>query len=101
LGGTKTNREKYFMNKAEKKQLKTQAHPLKPVIIIGAKGLTQPVLDETNIALDAHELIKIKINGADKAERLEMASSLCDTLQAEFIQLIGFIVVVYRKKVNS
>ena len=89
------------MNKDKKKQLKAEAHSLKPVIIIGAKGLTQPVLDETNIALDAHELIKIKINGADKTERLEIATALCDNLKAEFIQLIGFIAVVYRKKVDS
>ncbi|MCH9756627.1 MAG: YhbY family RNA-binding protein [Gammaproteobacteria bacterium] len=85
------------MDKAVKKQLKAQAHHLNPVIIIGAKGLTPAVLDETNIALDAHELIKIKVNGADKAERLDITTSLCDALQAEFIQLIGHIAIVYRK----
>ncbi len=96
-GGTSTSRDKDSMNKSEKKRLKAEAHRLNPVIIIGAKGLTQPVLDETNIALDTHELIKIKVNAADKAERLEIAESLCDTLKAEFLQLIGSIAIVYRK----
>ncbi len=90
------------MNKADKKRLKAEAHRLNPVIIIGAKGLTQPVIDETSIALDAHELIKVKINGAaDKEERMEIANSLCDALEAEFIQLIGNMAIIYRENEDN
>ena len=86
------------MTKTEKQTLKAQAHHLNPVIIVGSKGLTNAVVDETDCALEAHELIKVKINGADKAERLSIATSLCDSLKADFIQLIGSIAILYRER---
>lgn len=86
------------MTKIDKQSLKARAHHLNPVIIIGAKGLTSAVLEETNIALEAHELIKVKINAADKDEKLDIANSICDSLSADFIQLIGNIAILYRKR---
>lgn len=85
------------MTKSGKKNLKAQAHHLNPVIMIGSNGLTPQVLDETNVALDAHELIKVKINGVDKKERLLISTSICDALGADFIQLIGNIAIIHRK----
>ena len=85
------------MNNVMKKNLKAQAHHLKPVIIVGSKGVTDALIEETNIALQAHELIKIKVNGEDKRCRQAIAIALCDALTAEFIQLIGSIAIVYRK----
>lgn len=86
------------MTKNGKQNLKAQAHHLNPVVIVGSKGLTNAVMDETDIALEAHELIKVKINGADKSERLSIATSLCDSLKADFIQLIGSIAILYRER---
>jgi RNA-binding protein len=80
-----------------KKALKAKAHHLKPVILLGAKGLTEPVVCETNNALLAHELIKVKINGAEKEDRLKIAHELCAQLQAEFVQMIGNTLIIYRK----
>jgi RNA-binding protein len=85
------------MNKSIKQNLKAQAHHLNPVVIIGSKGLTSAVIEETNLALQAHELIKVKVNGAEKNERKDIAASLCNSLQADFIQLIGCIAIIYRK----
>jgi RNA-binding protein len=68
------------------------------VILLGAKGLTEAVITETDIALEAHELIKVKINGAEKDDRIAMANSLCETLKAELVQMIGNTAVLYRKR---
>jgi RNA-binding protein len=84
--------EKHFIN-----TLKKRAHHLKPVIIIGANGISQAVLDEADIALNAHELIKVKINGADKESRKSMGQTFCQELNAKCITQIGSIMVVYRK----
>jgi RNA-binding protein len=84
------------VNPAQKKKLKSQAHPLKPVITIGQQGLTDAVLKETDLTLNAHELIKIKIR-AEKATRQQICEHLCQKLQAEPVQHIGQIIVVYRK----
>ncbi|MFA6301876.1 MAG: ribosome assembly RNA-binding protein YhbY [Legionella sp.] len=85
------------MDTSTKKALKAQAHHLKPVILLGAKGLTEAVIAETDIALQAHELIKVKISGTEKEDRIIMADELALKVQAELVQLIGNTVILYRK----
>ena len=53
----------------KKKELRKRAYSLKPFVIIGQHGLTDSVLAEINVALNAHELIKIRIREADKNVR--------------------------------
>lgn len=89
------------MDTSLKQALKAQAHHLKPVVLLGNKGLTPAVIEETNIALLAHELIKVKINGSDKAGRQKIATDLCDALQADCVQLIGSTAILYRKNVDA
>ena len=86
------------MDTSTKNKFKAQAHHLKPVIIIGSQGVTAPLIKETDNALNTHELIKVKVNAEDKNARQDIAMALCDALKAEFIQLIGSIAIIYRKK---
>ncbi|GAB4261336.1 MAG: ribosome assembly RNA-binding protein YhbY [Methylomicrobium sp.] len=83
------------MNPLEKKRLKARAHGLKPVVMIGQSGLTENVLAETEIALNAHELIKVKIR-AEREERSKIQQEICARTGADFIQTIGQILVIYR-----
>lgn len=80
-----------------KRALRQQAHHLKPVIMIGSKGLTEEVHKEIEIALDAHELIKIKINDHDKTAIAAMIPELNTINRAEHVQTIGHTVTVWRK----
>ena len=89
------------MDTSIRQALKAKAHHLKPVVLMGAKGLTPAVVEETNIALLSHELIKVKINGAEKAERQEIATDLCQQLKADLIQMIGNTAILYRKNVEN
>ena len=84
------------MNPIQKKQFKAQAHALSPVVIIGQAGLTDAVIKEINISLDAHELIKIKIR-AERDERLTHTTAICNVTGAALVQSIGQVVVLYRK----
>ena len=86
------------MDTSTKQALKAQAHHLKPVVMLGAKGLTDAVVEETRIALNAHELIKIKINGMEKEDRMATASTLCERLDAALVQLIGNTAIIYKKR---
>ncbi|TAL61831.1 MAG: ribosome assembly RNA-binding protein YhbY [Legionella sp.] len=85
------------MDTAFKQTLKARAHHLKPVVLLGAKGLTEAVVAETNVALLSHELIKVKINGAEKEDRQLMTADLCQQLKAELVQMIGNTAIIYRK----
>ena len=91
-------RLKMAISGKQKRELRGQAHSLRPVIIIGSKGLTAAVHQEINIALEAHELIKIKIHDHDKATIKKMIPEICTTNGAEHIQTIGHTVCIWRKK---
>lgn len=84
------------MNPVLKKQLKAQAHALNPVVMIGQAGLTEEVLKEINLALDAHELIKVRIR-AERDDRKVISMEIAKSTLAENIQSIGQISVFYRK----
>ena len=84
------------MDSLIKKKLKAQAHSLKPVIIVGQAGLTDAVLAETEVALNVHELIKVKIR-ADRDERALIGEKMCTATGAGLVQAIGQILVIYRE----
>ncbi len=63
---------------------------------MGQSGLTESVLKELEITLDTHELIKIKVR-ADKEQRIQIRDQIITESQAELIQSIGQILVIYRK----
>ncbi len=88
------------MKADQKKQLKAQAHALNPVVMIGQHGLTDAVSQEIDIALDAHELIKIKIR-AEKQDRIVIRDQIIEQTRAELIQTIGQMIVIYRKNKKS
>lgn len=81
-----------------RQHLKGLAHKLKPVIMLGNNGLTDAVNKEIDRALNDHELIKIRIQTTDRELRRELFKQICETNQAELVQMIGSIGVVYRKK---
>ena len=85
------------MEQKIKKQLKTQAHYLSPVIITGAHGLTPAVQKEIGKALESHELIKIRLNAEDRNERKVMIQEILEHHHAELIQKIGHSVSIYKK----
>lgn len=76
---------------------RSNAHHLKPVVSIGQHGLTAAVVREIDIALKAHELIKVKMSTDDRAERDNWVNLICEDLEAHHIQTIGKILVLYRK----
>jgi RNA-binding protein len=80
----------------QKKALRARSHHLKPVIIIGNAGATPGVLKEISLALDHHELIKVRVNAADREQRAQMTQMICSELEASLIQAIGHIITIYR-----
>ena len=84
------------LSNVEKKVLRKKSHSLKPVVMIGQHGLTDSVLAEVDIALNAHELIKIRIRGADKNKRAEQCAQIEHQLNSEVVHQIGGITVLYR-----
>jgi putative YhbY family RNA-binding protein len=87
---------------SRRSELRAQAHKLVPVVIIGdKKGLTDEVLAEIDRSLKAHELIKIRAATDDRDARELWMEKICERLQAEAIQRIGKVLVVYRENFDK
>ena len=88
---------------SDKKHLRSIGHKLNPVVMIGDRGLSEGVEQELERALEDHELIKVKVNIADPSERRTLIDQLCKGRNAQLVQAIGKIALVYRaaKKPNS
>ena len=83
---------------AERKVHRAEAHHLDPVVMIGNDGLTANVKKEIDAALNAHGLIKVRVQGDDRIAREEMYQSLANDLGAAPIQHIGKLLVLWRPK---
>ena len=81
---------------ARRAELRSAAHPLNPVVLIGADGLTDAVVAEIDRNLDAHQLIKIRVFGDDRDVRVALYDDICARLNAAPIQHIGKLLVIWR-----
>lgn len=84
------------LSRDQRLSLRARAHHLKPVVLLGAAGLTEAVLKETDRALTAHALIKVRVPGDDRDERESIGSAMADRLGAALVQVIGKLLVLYR-----
>ena len=85
------------LSSSRRSELRAEAHLLHPVVFIGDKGLTEEVLKEVDRSLKAHELIKVRAVTDDRAARAQWMRQICERLEAEDVQQIGKILVIYRE----
>ena len=79
-----------------KHELKSRAHALKPVVLMGANGLTPAVIQEIDNALLANDLIKVKLTGVAREDKAQIIETICNSLGADQVQLIGHVLTLYR-----
>lgn len=81
---------------AQRQHLRSLAHTRQPVVMIGNNGLSASVLKEIELALNAHELIKIKAASNELETRRTWLAEICAGTGASPVQQIGKILVIYR-----
>lgn len=89
------------LSPSQRRYLRSLAHDLNPVILLGAKGATDAVLKELDGALSHHELVKVKLSGGDKDERQAQIDVLTGGTGAEQVHQIGHVVVLFRRNVDE
>lgn len=83
---------------AQIRYLRSLAHPLKPVILVGAKGVSPALLAELELALEQHELVKVKLAAPDRDERDAWVSAMVEAAGVALVQRVGNIATVYRPR---
>ena len=79
---------------AQRRYLRSLAHDLNPVVLIGQHGLSENLIENVRDALLAHELIKVKVHGGDGL--VEAAEALHEATGAQLAQKIGFTLIFYK-----
>jgi len=85
------------LDEKQKRALRGRGHNLKPVVSIGNAGLSKAVLRELDLSLEHHELMKIRIAAGDRTARRQLIEQVCAELNAELVQAIGHIALLYRE----
>ncbi len=83
------------MNSSVRNFLRSQAHPLKPVVMVGKEGMNDRVVVAMNEALTSHELVKVKFQ-AFKDDVRPLSEELAQKTQSDLVSIIGFIATFYR-----
>jgi RNA-binding protein len=87
-----------MLTSKQKQFLKGLAHPLSPVVRIGKAGLTPAVTNEAKKSLEAHELIKVRIEADDAETRASIADELARAADAALAATIGKLAILYRAR---
>jgi RNA-binding protein len=85
------------LSKLARSHLRRLSHPLKPVVMVGGRGLSTSVIAELDRALDRHELVKVQIAIDDREARAEAARELAQRSAAEIVMQIGKVACLYRR----
>jgi putative YhbY family RNA-binding protein len=84
-----------------RRELRARAHSLHPVVSIGQHGLTPAVIHEVDVALLAHELVKVRVFSDDRSARTAMLEQICKALDCAAVQQIGKLFVLWRARPPS
>lgn len=87
---------KFDITSQERSTLRAAAHSLRPVVLIGDRGLTESVLKEIDLHLTAHKLIKVRASGQERAERDVLLETICQSLSCAPIHHLGKTLIIYR-----
>jgi len=85
------------LSSSQLRHLRGLAHALKPIVMVGQKGVSDTVVAELDAALACHELVKVRASGVDRDEKAGIAETLRERTGAELVQRIGHVLCYYRR----
>lgn len=89
------------LSEHQKKHLRGLGHQLKPLIMVGDKGLSESLLAEYESTLNHHELIKVRVRIGDRDARDAIIDKLCTDSSAILIQRIGNVALLFRQNLRK
>lgn len=83
------------INSKQRKFLEKLAHALQPVVIVGAGGVSEGVVQKIKDSLESHELLKVKFNEF-KDEKYNLIEEICSKTDATLVRVIGNVAILYK-----
>ena len=88
------------LSSSQRSYLRSQAHHLEPVVLIGKHGITDGTIESMNRVLEARELIKIKFREF-KDEKLSLSEKITELTNSQVVGVIGHTVIIFRQNPDS
>jgi RNA-binding protein len=88
------------LSEPQKKYLRGLGHHLKPVIVVGDRGLSESVIKEFESTINHHELIKVRVRAGDRESRDEIIVKLCDP-DTSLVTRIGNVALLFRRNTEK
>jgi len=88
------------LSSSERKYLRSQAHHLEPVVLIGKNGIKDGTIESINKVLQTRELIKIKFREF-KDEKLSLSEKIAELTNSQVVGVIGHTVIIFRQNPDS
>ena len=88
------------LSSSQRSYLRSQAHHLEPVVLIGKHGITDGTIESIDRVLEARELIKIKFREF-KDEKLSLSEKIVELTNSQVVGVIGHTVIIFRQNSDS
>jgi len=88
------------LSSSQRSYLRSQAHHLEPVVLIGKHGITDGTIESIDRVLEARELIKIKFREF-KDEKLSLSEKIAELTNSQVVGVIGHTVIIFRQNPDS
>ena len=88
------------LSSSQRSYLRSQAHHLEPVVLIGKHGITDGTIESIDRVLEARELIKIKFREF-KDKKLSLSEKITGLTNSQLVGVIGHTVIIFRQNPNS
>jgi RNA-binding protein len=82
----------------QRRYLRGLGHSLEPVVLVGKDGLSEGIVGALDVALETHELIKVRLLESVGADRHAISAALAEASNAELIQVLGRTLLLYRAR---
>ena len=88
------------LSSSQRSYLRSQAHHLEPVVLIGKHGITDGTIESIDRVLDTRELIKIKFREF-KDEKLSLSEKITELTNSQIVGVIGHTLIIFRQNPDS
>jgi RNA-binding protein len=89
------------LNGKQRRFLRAMGHHRDPVVQVGKDGITEGLVSALDVALDTHELIKVRLGESAGSDRRAIGAAVAEASGGELVQVLGRTVLVYRRRAKN
>lgn len=90
-----------MLNSRQRAQLRGMANNYEAIFQVGKGGINDQLIKQVDEALEAHELIKLRVLETSPDTSRQAADIIAERVGADVVQVIGYRFILYRESKNN